>query len=252
MVASTSPSGQGVPTQWSEAARAAGARRRRPVVAAARVHRLGAGVARARRGDAHAARVPDRGAVRVHRVVDHDRHAARRSARGAAAHGRSSARRRRAGAASTKMATRSPQRRDRHHPHAHAVQMGGYWNEPERTAEAMSPDGWILTGDLGRFRPDGNLVLCGRRTEMYIRGGYNVYPLEVEHVAVRAPGGRPGRGGRARRADDRRDRRRVRGARRPGRPPTRDELRAWCASGWPTTRRPTGSSSSTSSRSPRC
>ena len=58
--------------------------------------------------------------------------------------------------------------------------MRGYWNDPERTAEVMSDDGWILTGDLGRFRDDGNLVLCGRVTEMYIRGGYNVYPSEVE------------------------------------------------------------------------
>jgi acyl-CoA synthetase (AMP-forming)/AMP-acid ligase II len=67
-------------------------------------------------------------------------------------------------------------------------QMRGYWNDPERTAAAMSDDGWILTGDLGRFRADGNLVLCGRRTEMYIRGGYNVYPLEVENVLADHPG----------------------------------------------------------------
>ena len=68
-----------------------------------------------------------------------------------------------------------------------ACQMRGYWNDPERTAEVMSDDGWILTGDLGRFRDDGNLVLCGRVTEMYIRGGYNVYPLEVENVLMEHP-----------------------------------------------------------------
>ncbi len=67
-------------------------------------------------------------------------------------------------------------------------QMRGYWNDPERTAETMSPDGWIQTGDLGLFRDDGNLVLCGRITEMYIRGGYNVYPLEVENVLAEHPG----------------------------------------------------------------
>lgn len=66
-------------------------------------------------------------------------------------------------------------------------QMRGYWNDPERTAEAMSDDGWIQTGDLGRFRDDGYLVLCGRVTEMYIRGGYNVYPLEVENVLAEHP-----------------------------------------------------------------
>ena len=68
-----------------------------------------------------------------------------------------------------------------------ACQMRGYWNDPERTSEVMSDDGWILTGDLGRFRDDGNLVLCGRVTEMYIRGGYNVYPLEVENVLMEHP-----------------------------------------------------------------
>jgi acyl-CoA synthetase (AMP-forming)/AMP-acid ligase II len=67
-------------------------------------------------------------------------------------------------------------------------QMRGYWNDPERTAETMSADGWIQTGDLGFFRDDGNLVLCGRITEMYIRGGYNVYPLEVENVLAEHPG----------------------------------------------------------------
>jgi acyl-CoA synthetase (AMP-forming)/AMP-acid ligase II len=67
-------------------------------------------------------------------------------------------------------------------------QMRGYWNDLERTAETMSNDGWIQTGDLGFFRDDGNLVLCGRITEMYIRGGYNVYPLEVENVLAEHPG----------------------------------------------------------------
>ena len=65
--------------------------------------------------------------------------------------------------------------------------MGGYWNDPERTAETMSHDGWILTGDLGRVRDDGNIELCGRVTEMYIRGGYNVYPAEVERVLSEHP-----------------------------------------------------------------
>jgi acyl-CoA synthetase (AMP-forming)/AMP-acid ligase II len=60
--------------------------------------------------------------------------------------------------------------------------MQGYWRDPERTAEALSGDGWLLSSDLGRFDPDGNLVLAGRTTEMYIRGGYNVYPIEVERV----------------------------------------------------------------------
>lgn len=62
------------------------------------------------------------------------------------------------------------------------AQMRGYWNDEERTREALTPDGWVRTGDVGLVRPDGNLELCGRSTDMYIRGGYNVYPLEVENV----------------------------------------------------------------------
>ncbi len=58
--------------------------------------------------------------------------------------------------------------------------MGGYWQDPELTATVVDADGWLHTGDLGRLRPDGNLVIVGRSKEMYIRGGYNVYPAEVE------------------------------------------------------------------------
>lgn len=58
--------------------------------------------------------------------------------------------------------------------------MRGYWKDPERTRDAISPDGWCTLGDLGYVDSDGNLVLVGRRKEMYIRGGYNVYPAEVE------------------------------------------------------------------------
>jgi acyl-CoA synthetase (AMP-forming)/AMP-acid ligase II len=60
--------------------------------------------------------------------------------------------------------------------------MRGYWLEPERTAEAIDGDGWLHTGDLGRIGDDGNLRLAGRNNEMYIRGGYNVYPIEVENL----------------------------------------------------------------------
>jgi acyl-CoA synthetase (AMP-forming)/AMP-acid ligase II len=58
--------------------------------------------------------------------------------------------------------------------------MRRYWKDPDRTAEVIDGDGWVHTGDLGRLDDRGNLVLLGRRTEMYIRGGYNVYPAEVE------------------------------------------------------------------------
>ena len=65
--------------------------------------------------------------------------------------------------------------------------MRGYWRDPELTATAIDADGWLHTGDLGRLRTDGNLVLSGRLKEMYIRGGYNVYPTEVEAVLTEHP-----------------------------------------------------------------
>jgi acyl-CoA synthetase (AMP-forming)/AMP-acid ligase II len=69
--------------------------------------------------------------------------------------------------------------------------MAGYWRDPEATAAALTDDGWLRTGDLAVRRDDGCFVLAGRRTDMYIRGGYNVFPEEVEaalsdHPAVAA------------------------------------------------------------------
>lgn len=57
----------------------------------------------------------------------------------------------------------------------------GYWHDPEATA-ATIVDGWIRTGDLASRTPDGLVTLKGRSKEMYIRGGYNVAPAEVEAV----------------------------------------------------------------------
>ena len=59
--------------------------------------------------------------------------------------------------------------------------MSGYWNDPEGTTEALV-DGWLRTGDLAHVDDAGCFRLAGRVKEMYIRGGYNVYPLEVEAV----------------------------------------------------------------------
>lgn len=55
----------------------------------------------------------------------------------------------------------------------------GYWNHPDATAETFR-NGWLHTGDLATQAPSGEFVLAGRRSEMYLRGGYNVYPSEVE------------------------------------------------------------------------
>ena len=65
------------------------------------------------------------------------------------------------------------------HTRGYSVMLG-YWDEPERTAEAIDPDGWMHTGDLAVMRPDGYLTVVGRIKDMIIRGGENVYPREIE------------------------------------------------------------------------
>ncbi|HET9230912.1 MAG TPA: long-chain fatty acid--CoA ligase, partial [Vitreimonas sp.] len=61
----------------------------------------------------------------------------------------------------------------------------GYWQRPEETAKAFTPDGWLKSGDLGRRDADGCYYVAGRIKEMYISGGENVYPAEVENVLAR-------------------------------------------------------------------
>ncbi len=60
--------------------------------------------------------------------------------------------------------------------------MAGYWRDPEGTAAAFTSDRFVRTGDLGWVDDQGRLRLVGRSKEMYVRGGYNVYPVEVEAV----------------------------------------------------------------------
>jgi acyl-CoA synthetase (AMP-forming)/AMP-acid ligase II len=66
--------------------------------------------------------------------------------------------------------------------------MTGYWQDPEATRAAFTADGFVRTGDLGWIDDRGRLRLVGRAKEMYVRGGYNVYPVEVEAVLATAPG----------------------------------------------------------------
>jgi acyl-CoA synthetase (AMP-forming)/AMP-acid ligase II len=81
-----------------------------------------------------------------------------------------------------------------------AAVMRGYWGhgpgrgrtvaellDPEATATVLAPDGWLTTGDFGRVTREGNLQLVGRAHERYIRGGYNVYPAEVEEALSSHP-----------------------------------------------------------------
>lgn len=65
--------------------------------------------------------------------------------------------------------------------------MRGYWNAPELTRQAFDDEGWLVSGDLGYLHEDGNLSIVGRGTDMYIRGGYNIYPAEVEAVLALHP-----------------------------------------------------------------
>src|SRR3954469_13612778 len=62
--------------------------------------------------------------------------------------------------------------------------MQGYYNRPEETATAFA-DGWFHSGDLGRLREDGHLEITGRKKDMIISGGLNVYPREAEEVIYR-------------------------------------------------------------------
>jgi len=64
--------------------------------------------------------------------------------------------------------------------------MKGYWRRPEETAKAI-PDGWFRTGDIGRVDEDGYFVIVDRKKDMIIRGGYNVYPREIEEVLYEHP-----------------------------------------------------------------
>jgi acyl-CoA synthetase (AMP-forming)/AMP-acid ligase II len=78
--------------------------------------------------------------------------------------------------------------------------MRGYWGrgpgrgrpvaeliDADATASVLAADGWLTTGDFGLLTPEGNLQLAGRAHERYIRGGYNVYPAEVEDVLASHP-----------------------------------------------------------------
>jgi long-chain acyl-CoA synthetase len=64
--------------------------------------------------------------------------------------------------------------------------MKGYWNRPDATAEAIR-DGWFHSGDLGREDEDGFFFVVDRKKDMIIRGGYNVYPREVEELLYEHP-----------------------------------------------------------------
>ncbi|TPL85982.1 AMP-binding protein [Mesorhizobium sp. B2-3-12] len=63
----------------------------------------------------------------------------------------------------------------------------GYWNRPEETARAFTSDGWFRTGDIARRDDEGFVTLVDRRKDMFISGGENVYPVEIEMVLLEHP-----------------------------------------------------------------
>ncbi|MEE2032243.1 long-chain-fatty-acid--CoA ligase [Rhodococcus chondri] len=65
--------------------------------------------------------------------------------------------------------------------------MKGYWNLPEETATAIDEAGWFATGDIGRVDTDGYFYIVDRKKDLIIRGGFNVYPREVEEVVYEHP-----------------------------------------------------------------
>ncbi|MDQ1361375.1 MAG: HIP---CoA ligase [Acidimicrobiaceae bacterium] len=66
--------------------------------------------------------------------------------------------------------------------------MSGYWNAPELTEEAIDAQGWLHTGDVGTMDEHGNIDITDRKKDMYVSGGFNAYPAEIEAVLHDHPG----------------------------------------------------------------
>ncbi|HXA42738.1 MAG TPA: AMP-binding protein [Candidatus Solibacter sp.] len=64
--------------------------------------------------------------------------------------------------------------------------MKGYWNDPEQTAQVLK-NGWLHTGDMGKVDADGDVTIVDRKKDLIIRGGFNVYPRDVEEALVEHP-----------------------------------------------------------------
>jgi fatty-acyl-CoA synthase len=65
--------------------------------------------------------------------------------------------------------------------------MRGYYGQPEKTAETIDESGWLFSGDLGTMDAEGYVQITGRRKEMIIRGGENIYPREIEEFLFAHP-----------------------------------------------------------------
>ena len=67
-------------------------------------------------------------------------------------------------------------------------QMLGFWENDDATAERMTSDGFVLTGDIGRIDSNGYLYVLDRKDDMIISGGFNIWPAELENVILDYPG----------------------------------------------------------------
>jgi HIP---CoA ligase len=65
--------------------------------------------------------------------------------------------------------------------------MAGYIGDPDASAAAIDADGWLHTGDVGVFDRDGNLKITDRLKDMFIVGGFNAYPAEIENMLMEHP-----------------------------------------------------------------
>lgn len=65
--------------------------------------------------------------------------------------------------------------------------MVGYLDDPDQTAETITETGWLLTGDIGVMDDEGNIAITDRKKDMFINGGFNVYPAEVEATMLQHP-----------------------------------------------------------------
>jgi non-ribosomal peptide synthetase component E (peptide arylation enzyme) len=65
--------------------------------------------------------------------------------------------------------------------------VSGYYKDPEMTRRVYTEEGWYKTGDLGRYDEKGNLLIVGRKKDVIIRGGQNIYPVEIENLLLAHP-----------------------------------------------------------------
>jgi acyl-CoA synthetase len=65
--------------------------------------------------------------------------------------------------------------------------MLGYFDNQAATEDAFNSQGWFMTGDLGKLDPDGYIVITGRKKDLIIRGGHNIYPARIENLAMQHP-----------------------------------------------------------------